>query len=268
MKKTPFWCFFFERRLISLYTGSVMKINTQKILLALLFVGLPGLSFAQIGLTGETGLEASADAAVDMMEEISLDTTADVNTDSSLEVQNTAGVNVETNTEANLGAGTDSANDTDDESLQKNEMGIVVRSSADVNTESDLDVFAHNYAATHEGISRVDVMAGDMMGASINYKSQAQLLGFIPVRLNSRAWVEKKADGNIEVQVRDSWLAALSTRNSVSGAELKSRLESSSRIRAKASANATAKAKAELVEALSAEVAAHASASTNTEAEL
>lgn len=233
------------------------------------FVFAPIASHAQLdaNLTGDSKMEL--DSAVEA--DVDANTSVDTSTETDSKINSDA--STDTNVELDLGGDVeeDDSNDVEtktesdtDTSLKVNSSGVAVISSAQVNSESDLEVFSANVKAKDKKVAKVDIESEDDGESEIKviYRHNGKFLGFIPVTVKSTTIVEAEAEA--EVKSRLSWWSFLVADENYSKAELESRVKNNPMVRANARANASAQAKAQIAEAVLAEVATHA----NTQASL
>lgn len=223
----------------------------------------PAASYAQIdaNITSDIGatVTTTTDAAVET--NTNLDTSTDVN----------VGVDAETNVDANTDMSTDTETRMNAETegkLKVNASGITVLSSAQVNSDTDLEVFTTNISMTEKAVAKVDVNAGSDNDAEVKviYRHKGKFLGFIPVTVNSTTVVKARSDTEAEVSSRLPWWSFLVIGETFAKADIENRIKNNATVKANMQANASAQAKAAVAEAVIAELNAEAQAHANAAA--
>ncbi len=224
------------------------------------FVFAPIASHAQLNANLIGDVAADLDSAIDANVDANINVDTSVGTDSS----------IKSNTDVNAGVEIDIGNDSENEgrvesnsdsntSLKVNSSGVAIISSAQVSSESDLDIFSANVSAKDKEVAKVDINSKNGESeVKVVYRHKGKFLGFIPVTVKSTIVVEAKAGAEAEIHSKLSWWSFLVVKKNYAKAELESRIKNNATVKANARVNASAQAKAQVAEAVIAEVTAHA----------
>lgn len=222
------------------YSGTTIATLT-----ALVFV--PVLSYAQVEVNSET--EGFLNATTDL---VATDTEATVDVDASVEVDN----EIETSTS------NDDINSTTNTelSLVLNAKGVAVVSPSQVNNSNDLEVFTENTIIREQQVKDIhfDTTSEARSKVEVFYKHQGQLLGVVPVTLQSKTTVES-GDGELEVDTKLSWWGFLVTDKGRIEKEIATRVRDNATITMSTEYEATASAQAEIAAAIVAELNSYSS---------
>ncbi len=238
--------------------------NTINITLALSLFVIPSVSFAQLNTNLDSQVEIFADA--ESVVDNTIDATA--NTGITTKSNTNAGINLDTNTNVRLDSQTNSETNTESNTnldsmikVDGDTSPITITSSAQVQSENDLEIFTKNHLQKNKNITEVQVAnnVNQENNISVTYRHDAKLFGFIPTKVNSKTSVKAQADGSVKTDVAISWWAFFTTGKTVDRSKLQSNIEGNTRIKNNISANASAQAQAEIVEAITAEIEAHIS---------
>lgn len=223
----------------------------------------PAASYAQIdaNITSDIGatVTTTTDAAIET--NTNLDTSADVNVGVDAEANVNADAESSNDAEARMDAETKSK-------LKANASGITILSSAQVNSDTDLEVFTTNVSMTEKAVAKVDVQSRSDTDSAVKvvFRHKGKFLGFIPVTVNSTTVVKARSNAEAEVSSRLPWWSVLVTGENYAKADIENRIKNNATIRANMQANASAQAKAAVAEAVIAELKAQAEARANAEA--
>ena len=225
------------------------------------FVLAPIISYAQLNtnLTGD--VTADIDSAIDANVDASTNVDTSVGTDSGVN----SNTDVNTGVEIYLGDGSQDDRETESNSesntsLKVNSSGVAVVSSAQVSSESDLNIFSANVSAKDKKVAKVDINSGKDGESEVKvvYRNKGKFLGFIPVTIKSTTVVKVKADAEVEVRSKLSWWSFLVANENYTRADIESRIKNNTTVKANARVSASAQAKAQIAEAVIAEVVANA----------
>ena len=225
------------------------------------FVLAPIISYAQLNtnLTGD--VTADIDSAIDANVDASTNVDTSVGTDSGVN----SNTDVNTGVEIYLGDGSQDDRETESNSesntsLKVNSSGVAVVSSAQVSSESDLNIFSANVSAKDKKVAKVDINSGKDGESEVKvvYRNKGKFLGFIPVTIKSTTVVKVKADAEVEVRSKLSWWSFLVANENYTRADIESRIKNNTTVKANARVSASAQAKAQITEAVIAEVVANA----------
>src|SRR3989344_4082349 len=225
------------------------------------FVLAPIISYAQLNtnLTGD--VTADIDSAIDANVDASTNVDTSVGTDSGVN----SNTDVNTGVEIYLGDGSQDDKETESNSesntsLKVNSSGVAVVSSAQVSSESDLNIFSANVSAKDKEVAKVDINSGKDGESEVKvvYRNKGKFLGFIPVTIKSTTVVKVKADAEVEVRSKLSWWSFLVANENYTRADIESRIKNNTTVKANARVSASAQAKAQIAEAVIAEVVANA----------
>src|SRR3989344_4229299 len=226
------------------------------------FVLAPIVSYAQLNtnLTGD--VTADIDSAIDANVDASTNVDASVGTDSGVN----SNTYVNTGVEIYLGDGSQDDKETESNSesntslKEVNSSGVAVVSSAQVSSESDLNIFSANVSAKDKEVAKVDINSGKDGESEVKvvYRNKGKFLGFIPVTIKSTTVVKVKADAEVEVRSKLSWWSFLVATENYTRADIESRIKNNTTVKANARVSASAQAKAQIAEAVIAEVVANA----------
>ena len=225
------------------------------------FVLAPIISYAQLNtnLTGD--VTADIDSAIDANVDASTNVDTSVGTDSGVN----SNTYVNTGVEIYLGDGSQDDRETESNSesntsLKVNSSGVAVVSSAQVSSESDLNIFSANVSAKDKKVAKVDINSGKDGESEVKvvYRNKGKFLGFIPVTIKSTTVVKVKADAEVEVRSKLSWWSFLVANENYTRADIESRIKNNTTVKANARVSASAQAKAQITEAVIAEVVANA----------
>lgn len=196
----------------------------------------PVLSHAQVqvGSEAEGFLNATTDMVATDTEAsvgVGVTSTAETNTTS-----NEAEIQTSTNTEL---------------SLILNADGVTVVSPSQVNNSSDLEVFAENTIIREEQVKDIkfETTSDAQSKIAVVYKHQGQLLGVVPVTLQSKTTVER-IDGELEVDTKLSWWGFLVTDKNRIENEIATRVRDNATIMMSTEYEATASTQAEIAVAI------------------
>lgn len=214
---------------------------------ALTFV--PVLTFAQVNINSEATGSLNTDTVLsatgsDAMLEISMEgeskATTSINED-----------RTETDSEGGL-------------SLRLNADGVAITSATSVNTDADLEVFAYNLAATLKTVdeAEAEVTAEGKSRVEVVYKHYGELFGVMPVVIKSTT-VVTTGSGEVEVESSLPWWSFMATRKNHAANEIESRIKDNATVMMSAELEANAAVQAEIMEAVVAELDAHASLQTS-----
>lgn len=219
------------------YSGTILATLT-----ALVFA--PVLSYAQVEVKSET--EGFLNATVDG---IATETGAAIDVEADME----------TSAEAETGSSNASTTNTE-LSLVLNSEGVAVVSPAQVNNSNDLEVFAENVIIREERVKDIHFENTSEVGSKVevSYKHQGQLLGLVPVTLQSKTTVERM-DSELEVDVKLSWWGFLVTDKSRIENEIASRVRDNATVMMSTEYEATASAQAEIAAAIITELNSYSS---------
>ncbi len=144
-------------------------------------------------------------------------------------------------------------------SLRVNADGDAIAFAADVKSDTDLEVFAHNISETEEKVSEVEVDSEESGAwqAEVSYEHEGKLFGLMQVTLKSKTIVEVDEEGKLEVHSSLPWWNFMVTKKDHAEAEIESRIRNNATIMAAAEVEANATVKAQVVEAMVAELNAH-----------
>lgn len=151
--------------------------------------------------------------------------------------------------------------------LRVNALGIAVMTSAQVTSDSDLEVMSENMRVENESFA--GAMAESDGTVSVEYYHSGHLFGLFPVKVKSNTIVEEDTNGDLVVKTRMPWwnFFVTGTGNVASGVD--SELSGSSvSLENNFSASAEASARARIIEAVAsahAEIAADLQASANSQ---
>lgn len=177
---------------------------------------------------------------------------------------------------AEVGADGDTATSSDTDSdasattrtdLRVNALGIAVMTSAQVESDADLEVMSENMRVENESFAGAETKSDGKV--SVEYYHNGHLFGLFPVKVKSHTTVEEDADGEVVVTTRMPWWNFFVTGTGNVAADVDSELSgSSASLESNFSASAEASARARIIEAVAsahAEVAAELQASANTQ---
>ncbi len=222
------------------YSGTTIAALT-----ALVFA--PALSYAQVEVNSET--EGFLNASTDL---VATDTEAMVNVDTNVEVDTEAetstsieDVDIATNTEL---------------ALVLNAKGVAVVSPSQVNNSTDLEVFAENTIIREEQVKDINFETTGETRSKVEviYKHQGQLLGVVPVTLQSKTTVER-VDNELEVDAKLSWWGFLVTDKNRIENEIATRVRDNATIMMTTEYETTASAQAEIAAAIVTELNSYSS---------
>jgi len=202
--------------------------------------------------SGETSL-LSTNLGLDVSVSASANTRA--NTGTSTSVRQNEEMQANTNTRSQNGMSA---------SFLVNALGIAVTSSSQVESDTDLEIFAENIRVEKNGAARVEVSSNnDESRVEVIYTHRGKFLGLIPINLRSTTEVIARADSEAEVRSNLPWWSFLVANKNYSKADIESRIKNNTAIQANATMDASAHTKARLAEAVLAEIEAHASAQSS-----
>lgn len=219
-------------------------------LTALVFA--PVLSYAQVEVNSET--EGFLNATVDT---IATNTEATVGVDANVEIgtesetsTNNGNVDISTNTEL---------------SLVLNADGVAISSPSQVNDSNDLEVFIENTIIQEEQIKDINFETTSDTESKIEvaYQHRGQLLGVVPVTIQSETTVES-GDGELKVDTKLSWWGFLVTDKNRIENEIATRIQDNATIMMSAEYEVTASAQAEIVAAIITELNSYSSLQVNS----
>lgn len=144
---------------------------------------------------------------------------------------------------------------------------IIIMSSSQVKSETDLKSFALNAKSTDENIEDVEIenYNDGESNVAVTYKHEGMFLGLFPVTINSDTVVSTKSDTKSEIKTSLSWWSFLVTKINYNKEDLETKLKSNSTIKSNTKINASAMAKAQIAESVIAEVQSNASLNTAVE---
>jgi hypothetical protein len=215
---------------------------------------IPVTSFAQINVNSSTtgsininahGNATSSDAMIEIGAEVGIgDDTSTTSTSTTEDME-------DTNDEGNL-------------SLRLNANGVAITSASEVNTEADLEVFAHNVTATEETVDEADaeVTAEGQSRVEVVYKHYGELFGVIPVVIKSTT-VVTTGNGEVEVDSNLPWWSFMATKKTHAANEIEARIKDNPTVMMSAEMEANAAIQAQIMEAVVAELNAHTSLHTS-----
>lgn len=206
---------------------------------------VPALTFAQVNINSEANGTLGTD----------IDLTA-TGSNSVLEVETKATSTATSSTDDELSETTNRGT----LSLRLNADGVAITSAAEVNTDADLEVFAHNIAATEETVdeTHAETTAEGESRVEVVYKHYGELFGIMPVAIKSTT-VVTTGDGEVEVRSNLPWWSFLATKKNHAANEIESRIKDNATVMMSAEMEANAAVQAEIIEAVVAELNAHAS---------
>lgn len=221
---------------LSLYGVSLMLLSA----LAL----TPLYSYAQINLN----TDSSTSGTIEFTTDNESTTTADSVIELEIGTESTSTDNGEMETEAR--------NST---SLRVNADGDAIAFAADVKSDADLEVFAHNISETEEKVSEVEVDSKESGAwqAEVSYEHEGKLFGLMHVTLKSKTTVEVDEEGKLEVHSDLPWWNFMVTKKNHAESEIESRIRDNATVMAATEVEANAAVKAQVVEAIVAELNAH-----------
>ncbi len=146
---------------------------------------------------------------------------------------------------------------------------VIITSSSQVKSETDLESFTINAKSTDENIEDVEIDNYDdgESDVVVTYKHEGMLFGLFSVTINSDTVVSTKSDTETEVKTSLSWWSFLVTKINYNKEDLETKLKSNSTIKSNTKINASAMAKAQIAESVIAEVQNNASLNTAVELE-
>ncbi len=207
--------------------------------LAALLASTPGTTHAEIDINSET--TGALEAVIDITE---LETDTNIEADMSADVEATT-------TESNN-------NDESGVSLRLNAEGRALTEAAQVNTTSDLEVFAYNIAVEDDMVEEVEVgtTTDGQSRVEVTYKHYGELFGLMPIVINSTT-VVTTGNGQIEVESDLPWWSIITTKKNHAAGEIESRIKDNPTIMMSAEMEVDARTQAEIAEAVVAELNAH-----------
>ena len=175
---------------------------------------------------------------------------------------------VQVNTSSSQGANLQTNKDEDDNAhldtdtlvkLEVNSKGAEIKSSGQVSSEDDLEVFKKNVSKKNKNVSSVESESnGDL---EVKYKHKGRFLGLFPAYFNAITHVDASEKNDTKVWTRMAWWNIFVTGTHSIDDSVDSDLKNSTEVSAAAKANASASAKARAIEAI---IAAHAKAESET----
>lgn len=226
------------------------KMTKNLIIFSLLFFVLPFVSFAQIGVGNEAELGAVVVATTGTGADIEIDVDAGVEVDAGAE----AGVRSETEVESETRAEERRSQAQSKATIKANSLGVVVTSSAQVNSEEDLEVFANNVSVEVDDVVSVSVSSDNGSRTVVVYNHKARLFGFIPVSVRSTTEVEAGAEGETEVRTSFPWWSFMARGAGEAKSDIETRIRNNADVRANVGVEASAFARARVAEAVIAEL--------------
>jgi hypothetical protein len=200
----------------------------------------------------DTGVDVSAEAGTEEGVYTTLESNATVTTETN------AGANVESENGIAVGPITITASDVD-------ETQVTITSTAEVDSEADLDSYARGVVKTHADVRDVVLSETEV---AVSHKQKARLFGILPITVYARTQVT--SDGTVETKF--PWYAFASAKK----ASIESRVATAVHTslptvtaEANASAKFSAQTQAEILEktvaAMQAEAAADAAAQVSAQ---
>lgn len=214
------------------------------IALAALLTMAPALTFAQVNINSEATGSLEADVNLNATDS---DATLEVGTDTEVNSATGTEKDTATNTETDTGL-----------ALRLNADGVAIISAIDVNTEADLEVFAHNVAVTNDLVSEMEteVTEEGKSRVIVTYTHQGELFGVMPITMESTTIVTT-GDGEVEVESDLPWWSFVVTKKNHAAGEIESRIKDNPTVMMSAEMEATAAVQAEVIEAVVTELEAH-----------
>lgn len=157
--------------------------------------------------------------------------------------------------DTNVSAGVDANSDTESNTDSEGELrlGTSTMTSADVNTEADLQMFVQDWETNNSAIADVDVQTqeGETV-ILVRHNHDARLFGFMPVTIESETEVHTTSNGEVRTDVRFPWWISLTSRNDINETELESKINA--RVQAYAQVTPTSQVHAQVIEGIHSEM--------------
>jgi hypothetical protein len=155
----------------------------------------------------------------------------------------------------------------DNGTVESTDESMMITNPVNIKADDDLKTYTSEVQTSEENVSEIDTDSSDSV--SVSWENDADLFGFIPVKIDSKTTVSAEADNTIKVVTKLPWWSMFVTGvNASTWAQSDMKLQESSEVKENMSPKANAAAKAHVVHAVVSRLSAETKANASTTAKV